>query len=99
MPGKRAVEADEAREYSKENGIVYMDTSAKSGLNVKEIFVAIGAGLGWGAAGGGGSGGAAPLPRPARRAPPTAPPTTSDPMPRSAQAAQEPAPARRGRHR
>ena len=37
------MEADEAKEYSKENGIIYMDTSAKSGLNVKEIFIEIGA--------------------------------------------------------
>lgn len=32
----------EAREYAKEMGIIYMDTSAKSGLNVKEMFVSIG---------------------------------------------------------
>ena len=39
----RAVEAEEAREYAKEHGLIYMDTSAKSNLNVKEIFTAIGA--------------------------------------------------------
>ena len=43
MPGKRSVDAEEAKEYAKENNIIYMDTSAKTGLNVKEIFVAIGA--------------------------------------------------------
>ena len=37
----RTVEADEAREYAKEHGLIYMDTSAKSNLNVKEIFAAI----------------------------------------------------------
>jgi hypothetical protein len=43
VQGKRAVEADEAKEYAREAGIIYMDTSAKTGLNVKEVFVAIGA--------------------------------------------------------
>ena len=43
MPGKRAVDVEEAKEYAKENSIIYMDTSAKTGLNVKEIFIAIGA--------------------------------------------------------
>lgn len=38
----RAVSAEEARDYAKENGIIYFDTSAKSGLNVKEMFAAIG---------------------------------------------------------
>jgi len=37
----RAVEADEANAYAKEHGLIYMDTSAKSNLNVKEIFAAI----------------------------------------------------------
>jgi hypothetical protein len=39
---KRVVEAEEAREYARENNLIYMDTSAKTNLNVKEIFVAIG---------------------------------------------------------
>jgi len=32
----------EAHTYAAENSIIYMDTSAKTGFNVKEIFVAIG---------------------------------------------------------
>jgi small GTP-binding protein len=38
----REVTADEAKAYAQEQGIIYMDTSAKTGLNVKDIFVAIG---------------------------------------------------------
>jgi len=32
---------EEVEAYVAENGLIYMDTSAKSGLNVREIFVAI----------------------------------------------------------
>jgi len=39
---KRVVEAEEARDYAKEQNLIYMDTSAKTNLNVKELFVAIG---------------------------------------------------------
>jgi Ras family len=35
------VQAEEARQYSEENGIVHMETSAKSALNVKSIFIEI----------------------------------------------------------
>jgi Ras family len=35
------VQAEEARLYSEENGIVHMETSAKSALNVKSIFIEI----------------------------------------------------------
>jgi hypothetical protein len=42
MKEKRLVDVEEAKEYAKENGLIYMDTSAKSNLNVKEIFAAIG---------------------------------------------------------
>lgn len=38
---KRVLDAAEVREYATEAGCLYMDTSAKTGLNVKEIFVAI----------------------------------------------------------
>ena len=37
----RTVELEEAQSYAKEHGLIYMDTSAKSNLNVKEIFTAI----------------------------------------------------------
>ena len=39
----RAVPADEAKAYAADAGIICMDTSAKTGLNVKEVFVQIGA--------------------------------------------------------
>ena len=39
----RAVPADEANAYAADAGIICMDTSAKTGLNVKEVFVQIGA--------------------------------------------------------
>ena len=39
----RAVPADEAAAYAADAGIICMDTSAKTGLNVKEVFVQIGA--------------------------------------------------------
>ena len=38
---KRVLDTAEVREYATEAGCLYMDTSAKTGLNVKEIFVAI----------------------------------------------------------
>lgn len=38
---KRAVQKDEVNNYAAENGIIYMETSAKTALNVKEIFVGI----------------------------------------------------------
>jgi GTPase SAR1 family protein len=39
---KRVVEIEEAKDYAKEQNLIYMDTSAKTNLNVKEMFVAIG---------------------------------------------------------
>ncbi len=39
---KRVVDANEAKDYAKEQNLIYMDTSAKTNLNVKELFVAIG---------------------------------------------------------
>lgn len=38
---ERAVDMEEVEAYVTENGLIYMDTSAKTGKNVKEIFVAI----------------------------------------------------------
>ena len=51
---KRKVDAEVADEYAKEHSLIYMDTSAKTAHNVKELFDAIGAwqavcvaGCGW----------------------------------------------------
>ena len=38
----RQVDADEVINYASENGIIYLETSAKTAQNVKELFVAIG---------------------------------------------------------
>merc|ERR1712205_151442 len=38
---KRKVEPEEAEEYAKENGIFFLETSAKTNTNVSEIFVEI----------------------------------------------------------
>merc|ERR1711968_207340 len=38
---KRKVEAQEAQEYAKDNGLLFMETSAKSALNVEELFKTI----------------------------------------------------------
>ncbi len=38
---ERGVDRDEALEYAKSQGIMYMDVSAKSNTNIKEMFVAI----------------------------------------------------------
>eukprot|EP01090_Pellita_catalonica_P011709 TRINITY_DN236_c0_g1_i1.p1 TRINITY_DN236_c0_g1~~TRINITY_DN236_c0_g1_i1.p1 ORF type:complete len:202 (-),score=39.15 TRINITY_DN236_c0_g1_i1:120-725(-) len=37
----RRVQADEARSYADENGLLFMETSAKTGSNVAEIFESI----------------------------------------------------------
>lgn len=37
----RAVSKEEALAFAEENGIIYMETSAKTGHNVRELFVAI----------------------------------------------------------
>lgn len=42
LKGKRKVDNDEANEYAKEQGILHLETSAKTAMNVKELFVAIG---------------------------------------------------------
>lgn len=36
------VEYEEAKQYADENGLLFMETSAKTALNVNEIFLAIG---------------------------------------------------------
>jgi small GTP-binding protein len=37
----RAVDAEEVRAYAQENSIIFMETSAKTALNVRELFVNI----------------------------------------------------------
>ena len=37
----RIVEYDEASAYAEENGLLFMETSAKTALNVNDIFLAI----------------------------------------------------------
>jgi len=38
---KRAVTTEDAQTYSDDNNLLFMETSAKSGVNVNEVFVAI----------------------------------------------------------
>ncbi len=40
-PSQRKVDADEAAQYAEENGILYLETSAKNAANVKNLFVEI----------------------------------------------------------
>eukprot|EP01111_Echinosteliopsis_oligospora_P014729 TRINITY_DN561_c0_g1_i2.p2 TRINITY_DN561_c0_g1~~TRINITY_DN561_c0_g1_i2.p2 ORF type:complete len:212 (-),score=69.65 TRINITY_DN561_c0_g1_i2:1732-2367(-) len=41
LASKRTVEIEEAQSYSDENGVLFMETSAKTAANVNELFVAI----------------------------------------------------------
>lgn len=41
MENKRKVQTEEAQQYAKENDIIHMETSAKTALNVKNLFVEI----------------------------------------------------------
>lgn len=41
LASKRTVEIEESQAYSEENGILFMETSAKTAANVNELFVAI----------------------------------------------------------
>jgi len=41
LSSKRKVEAEEAESYASDNGIFFMETSAKTATNVNELFVAI----------------------------------------------------------
>lgn len=42
LANSRMVEYEEAKQYADENGLLFMETSAKTALNVNEIFLAIG---------------------------------------------------------
>lgn len=41
MESKRKVQTEEAQQYARENEIIYMETSAKSSMNVRNLFVEI----------------------------------------------------------
>jgi len=41
LGNKRMVEYDEAQAYAEENGLLFMETSAKTAMNVNELFLAI----------------------------------------------------------
>ena len=41
LAGKRMVEFDEAQAYAEDNSLLFMETSAKTAMNVNEIFLAI----------------------------------------------------------
>jgi translation elongation factor EF-4 len=41
LASKRSVENSEAKEYADENNLLFMETSAKTAINVVEVFTAI----------------------------------------------------------
>lgn len=42
LAASRSVDYEEAKQYADENGLLFMETSAKTAVNVNEIFLAIG---------------------------------------------------------
>lgn len=45
MESKRKVQPEEAQQYAQDSDIIYMETSAKTALNVRNLFVEIGESL------------------------------------------------------
>jgi small GTP-binding protein len=41
MEAKRKVQTEEAQQYAQDNDIIYMETSAKTSLNVKKLFMEV----------------------------------------------------------
>jgi GTPase SAR1 family protein len=41
LASKRAIEHDDAAQYAEDNALLFMETSAKTAMNVNEIFLAI----------------------------------------------------------
>ena len=41
MEAKRKVQTEEAQQYAKDNDVIYMETSAKTSLNVKKLFTEV----------------------------------------------------------
>eukprot|EP00362_Geleiidae_sp_MMETSP1317_P002471 CAMPEP_0201283310 /NCGR_PEP_ID=MMETSP1317-20130820/8201_1 /ASSEMBLY_ACC=CAM_ASM_000770 /TAXON_ID=187299 /ORGANISM="Undescribed Undescribed, Strain Undescribed" /LENGTH=60 /DNA_ID=CAMNT_0047599097 /DNA_START=353 /DNA_END=535 /DNA_ORIENTATION=- len=39
MDSRRAVTSEEGERFARENGLIFMETSAKTALNVEEAFV------------------------------------------------------------
>jgi len=56
LAAKRVVEYEEAQAYAEDNGLLFMETSAKSSMNVNDIFLAIAKKLPKSEGGGGPSG-------------------------------------------
>jgi small GTP-binding protein len=42
MEGKRKVQTEEAQQYARDSDIIHMETSAKTAVNVKQLFIEIG---------------------------------------------------------
>jgi Ras-related protein Rab-5C len=42
MESKRKVQTEEAQQYAKDSDIIHMETSAKTAVNVKDLFIEIG---------------------------------------------------------
>ena len=41
MEGKRKVQTEEAQQYARDSDIIHMETSAKTSLNVRNLFIEI----------------------------------------------------------